>query len=210
MTPASPDAGAPVLPDGRRVAPSAERNAAPILAVLQAHLPPQGRLIELAAGTGQHAAAFAAALPGIDWQPTDLNPDNLTSIRAWAATVQAPNLRPPRVLDAALPGWAGPAAWDAVLIVNLLHLIPDAAAAAVLDQAARALAPGGTLFLYGPFLRDGRATSPGDAAFDARLRAEGTGAGYKDLAWVLDRLAGLQLAVEPMPANNLMIRARAD
>lgn len=208
-----PDSGAEVTPDGRRHAPSAERNAGPILAVLRRELPPRGRVLEIAAGTGQHAAAFAAAFPGLVWQATDADPGNLASIRAWASWANLPNLPEAAVLDAAAPGWS--ARWarqDAILIVNLLHLIPDTAAAPVLDEAARALAPGGVLLIYGPFLRDGQTTSEGDAAFHASLQAQDPRIGYKDLAQVTDRLAdaGLVTRVEEMPANNLMLIARRD
>lgn len=207
MTLRLPDSGAGVSPDGRRHAPSAERNAGAILAMLRDVLPPRGRMLEIAAGTGQHAAAFAAALPGWDWQATDADAGNLASIAAWAAHAGAPNLAPPAVLDAARPGWAADrGAQDAVLIVNLLHLIPEPAAETLLAETAAALAPGGCLCLYGPFLRNGRATSPGDAAFDASLRAQDPAIGYKDAAWVAARLirAGLRVTCHEMPANNLM------
>ncbi len=72
-----------------------------------------------------------------------------------------------------------------MLLVNLLHLIPAPAAETLLAEVALALAPGGTFCLYGPFLRDGQPTSPGDAAFDASLRAQDPTIGYKDLAWVM-------------------------
>ncbi|HCY99867.1 MAG: methyltransferase [Rhodobacterales bacterium RIFCSPHIGHO2_02_FULL_62_130] len=210
MTLRLPDSGAETSPDGRRHAPSAARNAAPILAMLRTELPPQGRLLEIAAGTGQHAAEFSAALPQIDWQPTDVNPDNLASITAWRATA-GPNLRAPVVLDATRPDWS--ADWpnqDAILIVNLLHLIPAPAVETLLDQAARALSPSGVLLIYGPFLRDGLATSDGDAAFHASLQAQDPAIGYKDLASVTARLAsyGLTTTAQPMPANNLMLVAR--
>ena len=203
-----PDSDAEVTPDGRRHAPSAERNAAPILEVLRRELPATGRLLEIAAGTGQHAAAFAAALTGIDWQPTDANPDNLASIRAWS---QAANLRPPVVLDAARPGWS--AEWrplDAVLVVNLLHLVPQAAVETLLDEACAALAPGGVFLIYGPFLRGGQATSKGDAKFHASLRAQDPTIGYKDVEWVMGRLQAKAMAVAQhgLPANNLMLVAR--
>lgn len=208
MSLALPDSGAAVTPDGRRHAASAARNAAPILAVLRRELPSTGRLLEIASGSGQHAAEFAAALPGIDWQPSDVEAHNLASIRAWA---QSANQRAPVVLDAARSGWATDwPARDAVLVVNLLHLIPAAAVDILLAEACTALGPGGVLLIYGPFLRSGQATSQGDAAFDASLRAQDRAIGYKDVADVVARLqaGGLAVAVHDMPANNLMLVAR--
>ena len=168
-------------------------------------------MLEIASGTGQHAATFAAALPGLDWQPTDVDPANLASISAWRAQSAAPNLRTPLVLDATRPGWSRDfSTIDAVLLVNLLHLIPAPAVETVLAEAALTLSPGGTLFLYGPFLRDGLPTSEGDAAFDASLRAQDPAIGYKDLAWVTLRLvaAGLRVRMQEMPTNNQMLVAR--
>lgn len=198
-----PDSGAQVDAQGRRHAPSAARNAAAILAQLQAVLPVSGRLLEIASGTGQHAAVFAAALPDWQWQPSDLEAAHFGSITAW--TQGMPNVAAPIRLDAAGAWPAGP--WDAALIVNLLHLIPAAAAGAVLAGMAGALAPKGKALIYGPFLRDGRATSEGDASFDAALRAQNPAIGYKDLAWVQGQVAGLGLRcdVVQMPANNLML-----
>ncbi len=211
MTLRLPDSGAEITPDGRRIAPSAERNAAPILALLQAELPKTGRLLEIASGTGQHAATFAPALPGIEWQPTDVNPDNLASITAWRAFSGTANLHAPLVLDAAAQGWsAAHGKWDAILIVNLLHLISTPAAATVLRESAASLQAGGMLLIYGPFLRDGQPTSDGDARFDASLRADNPANGYKDLRWVTDQLAvaGLSQHAQTMPANNLMLVAK--
>lgn len=208
MTLRLPDTGAAVLPDGRRLVRSADRNAAPILEVLQG-LGLTGRLLEIASGAGLHAARMAGPL-GLIWQPTDVDPANFASIRAWSATSAAAIL-PPVLLDATQPGWAGTLGrWDAILLVNLLHLIPAAAVETLLAELAHALAPQGTACLYGPFLRDGQPTSPGDAAFDASLRAQDPAIGYKDLAWVTGLLsaAGLVVDVVPMPANNLMLIAR--
>ena len=210
MTLRLPDTGAEVLADGRRMVPSAARNAAAILQVLQDEAPAQGRLLEIASGSGLHAALFAAALPRLDWQPTDADIGNFASIRAWAATSTG-RIAPPLHLDAAQPGWA--ADWpqlSAVLLVNLLHLITQDSAAVVLREIARALAPEGIAFIYGPFLRDGQATSPGDAAFDVSLRAQDSRIGYKDLAWVISGLqaAGLTVQTRGMPANNLMLVCR--
>ena len=204
-----PDSGSPHLPDGRRIAPSAERNLAPILAVLARHAPKAGKALELASGTGQQIAAFAAAHPGLHWQPSDVNPDNLASIEAWRNFANLSNLAAPVLLDAGSPGWGARRDLALFLVVNLLHLIPEAAARNALSEAALALAPGGVLMVYGPFLRDGRATSEGDAAFDASLRAQDPAIGYKNLADVTGWMtaAGLHVTVEEMPANNLMLVA---
>ena len=206
-----PDSGAGTLPDGRRVAPSASRNADAIRDVLVTVAPRSGRALELASGTGQHVALLAQALPGLDWQATDRDAGNLASIDAWAAWSGAANLRPARVLDAGAPGWGaahGPVAL--VQAVNLLHLVPEAVARTVVAEAALALAPGGLLAIYGPFLRDGRTTSEGDAAFDASLRAQDPAIGYKDAAVVLGWMAAAGLSPRPpveMPANNLLLLA---
>jgi SAM-dependent methyltransferase len=195
--------------DARRSAPSAERNAAPILAELSRHAPAKGRLLELASGTGQHAAQFAAALPGLTWQPTDANPAMLASIAAWVAEARLPNLRAPLALDAASGGWGkSHQGQDLILSVNLLHLISEAEARVVIAGIADALAPGGKALIYGPFRRDGQLTSDGDRAFDARLRAQDPAIGYKDASAVAAWAGALGLHTDPptaMPANNLLL-----
>ena len=202
-----PDSGAARHGDGRVSAPSAERNAGPILDVLRRHAPASGTALEIASGTGQHIVTFAAALPGIDWIPTEADPARFASITAWRAAARCPNLHQPRTLDAtALPWPEEFRGVDLILLVNLLHLISDAEAENILTGAASALAPGGRFLLYGPFRRDGLLTSDGDASFDARLRARDPAIGYKDDRWVRDRAgaAGLYLhEVTDMPANNL-------
>jgi SAM-dependent methyltransferase len=197
---------------GKLCAPSAERNAGPICDLVERYGPPRGRALELASGTGQHAVALAHRLPDLDWQPTEIDEDRRASIRAWAAEAGLPNLRDPVALDAATPGWAaaqGPA--DLILLVNLLHLIPEAEARTIVAEAGRALAPGGTFILYGPFMRGGELTSEGDRTFHASLKAQDPAIGYKDDFDVADWLhaAGLSLtALVEMPANNLAFVAR--
>ncbi len=180
--------------------------------MLARHLPEQGRALELASGTGQHVVAFAGRFTGLDWQPSDIAPENLASIADRAAEASLPNLRAPIALDACATGWADPAqGWDAICLTNLLHLVSQAEAATLLDEVARALALGGVFALYGPFRRDGVLVSDGDRAFDASLRAQDPQIGYKDVEWVEARLSAPGLTIEArhaMPADNLMIIAR--
>lgn len=198
--------------DGLPFAPSAARNAGPISDVLARHLPTQGRVLELASGTGQHAIAFAARFPGLIWQPSDLAAANRATIRARVERAALPNLRAPLPLDACAPGWGmARAGQDAVVLVNLLHLISTPEAATLLAELPRALAPGGQAFLYGPFRRAGALLTPGDRAFDAHLRAQDPAIGYKEASWVTDTLTagGLQIIERAaMPAGNLMLVAR--
>jgi len=203
----------PVLPepspDARLSAPAARRNLDPIRTILLARAPKSGRALELAAGTGEHAVAFSHALPGLAWLPTDIAPDRLASIAAWIAHCGPDTLRVPVLLDATRPGWSarhGPV--EMILLVNLLHLISETSAATVLTEIVQALAPGGTAFVYGPFLRDGQPTSDGDARFHASLRAADPATGYKDLAWAKDNLRPLSVSAVPMPSNNQMLIAR--
>lgn len=189
--------------------PAAERNQAPILAQLQRLLPAQGRLLEIAAGTGQHAVHCAAALPGWIWQPTDPSPDALASIAAWSALAPSPGLRPPLRLDVLDEPWvlhAGDRApWDAVYCANLLHIAPWACCGALMRGAARLLGEAGQLIVYGPFLVDGEATAPGNQAFDADLRARDARWGLRWLHEVQAEAAAAGLALRErvtMPANN--------
>ncbi|MFT7058076.1 MAG: hypothetical protein ACJASV_000576 [Pseudorhodobacter sp.] len=197
--------------DQRRFAASAGNNLPHILKVLARHVPATGDALEIASGTGQHIAAFAAAHPGIHWQASERDPANFASIRAWAAQRPTPNLRAPVELDAAQRGWSAAHSHQALIIMaNILHLVTTSAAEIILSETAKALAAGGVLLVYGPFLREGQTTSAGDAQFDASLRAQDPAIGYKDLDWVYAQLALAQLTVqtEAMPANNLMLIAR--
>src|SRR5690606_7826351 len=84
---------------GALMSPAAERNSADILNVLRAHLPARGRVLEIAAGSGQHAAAFAAALPGLDWTLSDPSAQARASIEAWRTHTGLANLRPAQAVD---------------------------------------------------------------------------------------------------------------
>ena len=191
--------------DARRFAPAAARNRGPILDALRPRLPAAGLLLEVASGSGEHCAHLAATLPGLAFQPTDPYPDALASIDAWCGSL--PNVRPALALDAAARDWPVAAA-DAVLCINMIHIAPWAAACGLAAGAACVLQPGGVLLLYGPFMRDGRHTGPGNAAFDASLRD-------RDPAWgvrALEDVAALAVAtgfgmpnVVQMPADNLLL-----
>jgi SAM-dependent methyltransferase len=190
--------------DAKRYAPAAARNRVPIRDVLARVLPARGLVLEIASGTGEHAAFLAAAFPALDWQPSDPDAANRASIAAWRAQAGAANLRAPLDIDASAPDW-GLAAADAVLCINMIHIAPWSAAEGLVRGAARLLPPGGLLYLYGPFMEGGRHTAESNAAFDADLRARNPAWGVRDADDVAALAArhGLALAeTVVMPANN--------
>jgi SAM-dependent methyltransferase len=133
--------------DARRSAPHVARNAEPIASVLRDMLPASGLVLEVASGTGEHILHFARAFPALGWQPSDPDPAALASIAAWRGEGPA-NLLAPLRLDAREPDWPVAAA-DAILCINMVHISPWAATLGLLDGAARLLAPGAPLILYG-------------------------------------------------------------
>ncbi len=195
---------------GKLHAPSAARNVEPILRAIAPFVPPRGTALEIASGTGEHMARYAAAFPHLQWQPTDIEPARLASIDEWGG--ELPNLLPAKHLDASQRGWARTwSSQDLILFSNLLHLISESEAETVLKEAAQALATGGVFIIYGPFMRGADFASAGDLRFHESLRAQDADIGYKPAQWVQNTLrkAGLQpeLAID-MPANNLLLVAQ--
>lgn len=190
----------------RRSAPAALRNREPIAGVLGEWLPGAGLVLEIASGTGEHAAFLAERFPRLEWQPSDVHPDALSSIDAWSAAAGLPNLKRPMAIDASATEWPISQA-DAVLSINMVHISPWAAALGLLAGAARILPSGGPLILYGPWLSDAIPTAASNLAFDADLKR-------RDPDWGLHRVEDFAAAAEgtfefvetrPMPANNLML-----
>lgn len=199
----------PMRADDRRHSAAAERNGAPILAALRRLLPPSGRALEVASGSGQHAACFAAAMPHWRWQPSDVDASEFASIEAWAAHAGATNVLPPIVVDAAAPDWAIDSRFDAIFCANLLHIAPWTTTLGLLRGAAGHLGAAAKLLVYGPFWIEGEPPAPSNLAFDADLRARQPAWGVRWLGAVDDaaRDCGLALAERiAMPANNQLLR----
>jgi len=193
--------------DPRIYRPHVVRNRDPILDVLKRVLPPQGLVVEVASGSGEHAAYFAGNLPALTWQPTDPDPRALASIAAHRTAAGAENLLPPLHLDVTAAEWPINRA-DAIVCNNMIHIAPWAAAEGLIAGAQRLLSEDGILYLYGPYRIDGRHTAPSNEDFDADLRARNAQWGIRDLADVTELAKGHGFALNeivPMPANNLSV-----
>lgn len=195
-----------------RHAPATRLNRDPILGVLRDVLPATGRLLEIASGTGEHARYFSAALPGIVWQPSDVDPAAIASIEAHRNAAACDNMAEPVALDVTRRPWPVEQA-DAMLCINMIHIAPWECCEALLRGAGAILEPDGPLVLYGPYKRDGLHTAPSNEAFDRSLRAQNPAWGVRDMTDIerTGDASGLRLdRVVPMPSNNFCLIFRRD
>jgi SAM-dependent methyltransferase len=185
-------------------AESCEQNRAPIQAVLEDLFADRRQVLEIASGTGQHAVYFAQAMPHLTWQTSEL-PENHAGIQAWLDEARLPNVLPPLAIDVTAPAWPLSQPFDAVFNANTVHIVSWPAVEAMFAGIGQALAPGGILYLYGPFNYGGRFTSESNARFDVWLKNRDPASGVRDFE-AIDRLAaarGLTLLRDiAMPANN--------
>jgi SAM-dependent methyltransferase len=191
----------------KRHSPAAARNREPILRVLEQVLPSTGTILEVGSGSGEHTVFLAPRLPGLDWQPTDVDPEAVLSIQAWRDELPAENIFAPRRFDVRQHPWPFHDL-AAVLSINVIHISPWEVCEALVDGAAGALRRGGVLYFYGPFRFDGRHTAPSNEVFDTTLRSQDPRWGVRDLSDVrkLATRYGLEESdVLPMPANNFSI-----
>jgi len=185
-----------------------ERNKMPILQVLQPLYAGVKRVLEVGSGTGQHALHFAAALPHLVWQCSEV-PSQLPGLRLWLDEADLPNLPPPLALDVnqGLPSGA----FDAVFTANTLHIMGWDEVQRLFDGLAARLPDEGLFTAYGPFKLGGSFIGEGNARFDADLRQADPRRGIRDLEAVdaLARAARLRmLSDQPMLANNRCVSWR--
>jgi len=188
------------------ISDACERNKGPILAVLREVFADRTRVIEIGAGTGQHAVHFSRHLPHVQWQPTD-RAEYRPGLAARIAAEGPPNLAAPVELDVLQEPWPA-VQGDAVFSANTLHIMSWRAVEALFAGLPRVLERGGVLAVYGPFKYGGRFSTESNAAFDAMLRKRDPASGVRDFEAVnaLAEAAGLRLSADhAMPANNQLL-----
>ena len=198
-------------PGGALASPAAARNREPILSVLKAHMPARGRVLEIAAGSGEHAAAFAGALPGLEWTPSDPSAEARASIAAWAEAAALGNMAPPLALDVLDESSWPEGPFASLVCINMIHISPWAATEGLMRLARRVLPVGGLLATYGPYREAEVPLAPSNAAFDESLKARDPAWGLRDRDEVATAAKAEGLALTrrvEMPANNLMLLFR--
>jgi hypothetical protein len=206
--------------DAKQYAPATQRNRQSILSVLQQHLPPTGTVLEIASGTGEHAAFFAPHLAPRLWLPSDIGEIQLKSIEAWREDALPPTLLKPIYLNVMEKDWPQQIVQSlsaqgdptnilsAIVSINMVHIAPWAATKGLLWGSECLLPKGGILYLYGPYQRGGKHTAPSNEAFDQMLQSQNPDWGVRALEAVIDLAAQHQLCwreIIPMPANNFSV-----
>ncbi len=196
--------------DLRKFAPATERNREPILEILQQILPSEGRVLEIASGSGQHAVFFAPFFPNLQWYPSDCDGTCQDSIQSWINFNPNANLKSPLNLDVSQPNWwlEVPQEINVMLCINMIHIAPWSAFLGLMEGAKELLSTDGILYLYGPYQRNGKHTAPSNAEFDRFLRLQNSQWGVRHLEEVISLAEekGFKcIDIIVMPANNLSV-----
>lgn len=184
--------------------PAADNNKSAILSVLTNYLSDGDHVFEIGSGSGQHAIHIAAALPAIQWQPSD-RAITLAVLSPNIREYGTPNVQQPMELDLAKPPLPLPKGVQCVYAANVMHIVSERLGTNLLRFAAQSLLKNGYLVLYGPYRYGGKFTTESNQAFDGWLKDRDSDSGVRDFEWV-ERLAnefGLTLIKDhAMPAHN--------
>ena len=193
-----------------QTAPSAMRNASPILRVLKDILPEKCSVLEIGSGTGQHSVIFSEGINCLKWIPTDVDASNFESITGWAQTATKNIPSTPRLIDASQPDWCLTADdnIDVIVSINVIHISPWSVTKGIVKGAQKFLPKDGFLYFYGPFTQNNVPTAAGNIAFDKSLRERNENWGLRNINEV-EKLANkhaLKLRrIVKMPSNNLSV-----
>ncbi|XP_068139981.1 UPF0585 protein CG18661 isoform X2 [Drosophila tropicalis] len=193
--------------------PSADRNSQPIADALLAQIDRQTlnlNLLEIASGSGQHTSYLAALLPNIIFQPTEYDKGLFSSITAYVEDSVTGNINPPIHVDISqdVKQWKvqlPTSSYDYMFNSNMMHISPWTCSIGLFRAAGELLKPGGKLFTYGPYAKDGVLTPQSNVDFDQGLKRRDPSWGVRDIRDLkeLAEANGLKLEkLVDMPSNN--------
>lgn len=186
--------------------PATARNREAILQVLRKIVEPGSKVLEIASGSGQHAAYFTAAMPSVVWQPTDVNPEALASIDAYRKEAEQGNFLLPIELDIC-EKITSPKPYDLVVAINLLHISPKKSLKSLFHHSQNSFLAK-RVYVYGPFIEQGVETAPSNVEFDLSLRQRDSQWGLRSVDNVSDIALACGFELDErisMPANNLSL-----
>jgi len=187
-------------------AESSAENSAPILKVLETRIESGATVLEIGSGTGQHAVHFAAALPTISWQTSELI-ENHHGIKLWIEESGLSNVLPPIELDVTQPHWPE-TSYDTLYSANTAHIMPMHAVEAMFQALPKVMKAEAQLLIYGPFKYNNQHTSESNQRFDQWLKSVEPHRGVRDVEWLQEIAAEAGLYLDEdiaMPANNRIL-----
>ena len=187
--------------------PACTKNQAFILEVLKEHIAPKAKILEVASGSGEHAAYFTTHMHGWCWQPSDINGDAIQSIQSYRDESNQNNFLEPLKLSTRDKEWSI-GQFDAAFCCNMIHISPWESSVGLFNHMARHLLPGGAFIIYGPFFQNNIETAPSNLKFDNQLRTMNSAFGIRNLADITNlahHYGFSQIAIHKMPANNLTV-----
>lgn len=183
------------------------RNQEPILEILKTIiLTTDRRLLEIGAGTGQHAVYFAPHFKYLDWYPTDLA-DKQAGMKQWISSAKIPNLQKPIKLDVSKDDFPK-VKFDLVFTANTMHIMHWKDCKSFMKLLGHRLREGSRAIFYGPFKYKGEFTSPSNEAFDLELKNVDPLSGIRSFEDIQSNMTknGFELIFDhEMPANNRML-----
>ena len=186
---------------------SCERNSAPILEVLKEVITTKDqRLLEIGAGTGQHAVYFAPEFPWLEWYPTDKS-ENIAGMSLWFSEAKIPNIQKPVRLDVTTDDFPK-VKFDVVFTANTFHIMSWKECKSCMKLLGNRLREDSRAIIYGPFRYDGEHTSESNEKFDAWLKERNPQSGVRNFEDVLRAMESNGFVLEddfPMPANNRIL-----
>ena len=167
--------------------------------------------MEVASGTGEHAATFATLIANCIYQPTDPIPEMQSSIAdVWCKDM--PNVLPPITVDVAnIPNLLSEdmrdQKTDVLICINMIHISAYVCTEELFQTAKSVLKCGGFVLLYGPYRENGQMVAS-NVEFDISLKTRNPEWGIRDIEDVTAIANKLGFHLESrceMPANNLTL-----
>lgn len=177
---------------------------------MQAYLPSNQSVLEVASGSGQHALYFTQQNPQLRWQCTELS-DARDALQINLNELSVSKFPPVKTLDVLNDYFVSEikalASFDCLYTSNSLHIMSWDGCLAFMSLASQVLPGGGVCAIYGPFLYDDQPVQS-NIDFSAWLKERNPESGVRDIKEVEKgfREEGFEfLADHVMPANNRLL-----
>lgn len=195
------------MSEKKKVVEHAERNKEPILKVLQKYIPKdqEGTLFEVSSGTGQHVTHFASYFSKLQFYPTDITTECLDSIKEHILDLKLTNVHEPFLFNIT-NDLNKDEKFDFILNINMIHISPWETCQGLMKFCKIHLKK--YLFMYGPYMIDGKHNSKGNEEFDISLKKRNELWGLRDVNDVVKEANknGLELVEKvAMPSNNFIL-----